>query len=253
MNTVIAVRFTQYHRGKHRAFTLVELLVTIAILAILGTILIAVVGNVRQSAKKTQSMSNLRQIGMAMNLYATENQGKLPEGYFYKKGEGERYWTWHLEPYIERLSPSNEPAENIYVSPLVDKYIKEGSLKNGSVPSTYSAHGILCPDTSNYGDEDPRINVSTISNPSELILVGEATLRSNNTYASATFKTPSAFYQRKSGINLNEPIPTDTDKNGTGGALRYRANGAALVTFVDGHVEAMEKGTVKYRNIVIAP
>jgi len=57
------------------AFTLIELLTVIAIIGILAAIIIPVVGKVRDSARDSNSRSNLRQIGMTNQLYAQENKG----------------------------------------------------------------------------------------------------------------------------------------------------------------------------------
>lgn len=58
-----------------RAFTLIELLVVIAIIAILAAILFPVFAQAKVAAKKTQSISNLKQIGLAIILYTDENDG----------------------------------------------------------------------------------------------------------------------------------------------------------------------------------
>jgi prepilin-type N-terminal cleavage/methylation domain-containing protein/prepilin-type processing-associated H-X9-DG protein len=60
------------------AFTLIELLTVIAIIGILAAILIPVVGRVRESAKASQCVSNLRQIGMAAYAFAADNEDRLP-------------------------------------------------------------------------------------------------------------------------------------------------------------------------------
>jgi len=60
-----------------RAFTLIEMLVAIAILIILAAILIPSLNSVLERAKATKDMSNLRQLAMATQLYMNDNSGVL--------------------------------------------------------------------------------------------------------------------------------------------------------------------------------
>ncbi len=64
-------------RSKH-AFTLIELLVVIAIIAILAAILVPVLAKAKERAQQAQCTSNLKQWGMAMQVYATDNNSALP-------------------------------------------------------------------------------------------------------------------------------------------------------------------------------
>jgi prepilin-type N-terminal cleavage/methylation domain-containing protein len=69
------------HHFRRPGFTLVELLVVIGIIAVLISILLPTLGRARESAKRTQCLSNLRQIAVFMNMYANQYKGVVPIGY----------------------------------------------------------------------------------------------------------------------------------------------------------------------------
>ena len=67
-------------RNRH-AFTLVELLVVIGIIAVLISILLPALGSARRSGLQAKSLNNIRQLGLGYCQYQVENRGSLPFGY----------------------------------------------------------------------------------------------------------------------------------------------------------------------------
>lgn len=92
-------------RGARRSagFTLIELLTVIAIIGILAAIIIPTVGKVRQTAKKAQCASNLRQLALGVLLYADENKGTLPRTNYDQSTPGSpnlTHWFAQIRNYV---------------------------------------------------------------------------------------------------------------------------------------------------------
>jgi prepilin-type N-terminal cleavage/methylation domain-containing protein/prepilin-type processing-associated H-X9-DG protein len=64
--------------GGLRSFTLIELLVVIAILALLAALLLPVLGRAKEQGRAAACLSNLHQIGLALQLYVDDNHNRMP-------------------------------------------------------------------------------------------------------------------------------------------------------------------------------
>jgi prepilin-type N-terminal cleavage/methylation domain-containing protein len=72
--------------GRHRGFTLIELLVVIAIIAILGSLLVPALAQAKTKARLISCMNNQRQLALAVNVYAGDNEDMTPAATFDNRG-----------------------------------------------------------------------------------------------------------------------------------------------------------------------
>lgn len=91
-----------------QAVTMMEMLVTMAIIAVLGAIGLSVSARMSQYAKNTQCLSNLRQWGVVFNLYAADNNGKFPPSFPFD--DGLRAWYNANCPLVTNYLPNDNNA-----------------------------------------------------------------------------------------------------------------------------------------------
>lgn len=144
---------------KRSAFTLVELLVVITIIALLMSILLPALSRVRKQAKAVVCQSNLKQWGLVFSLYTGDNDGYFMDGtvskgspYWWEEGGGGGMGSWWfiiLQPYCKDAK--------IRLCPTATKPYEEG----GRVP--FGAWSTPVGDSGSYG-----VNGYIINAPSEM-------------------------------------------------------------------------------------
>lgn len=102
--------------GRQRAFTLIELLVVISIIALLIGILLPALASARRVAKNSACLSQIKQIGLTLALYANDYDDYVPYSYD-DAGTvlfAENYWQRRLQPY---LTTKTSGDKNLFLCP----------------------------------------------------------------------------------------------------------------------------------------
>ncbi len=121
---------------KRQGFTLIELLVVIAIIAILAAILFPVFQKVRENARRTACLSNMKQLGLAFTQYNQDFDEASPNGVdAYCRGSG---WAGMIYPYVKStgvfLCPDDTAAPGS-VTPVSYIYNSNNVIQHSSDPN----------------------------------------------------------------------------------------------------------------------
>lgn len=215
------------HRRK--AFTLIELMVTIAIIGILASLLLTVIGKAKEKARRTVCLSNLKQLGQAFSMYLDSHNDFFPaSGSRTLYGPMPEDWVhWQagrdVNKGIAHYIGNGGVATNILRCP-VDRESRDLAMNNttNSYTFSYSFTSYALSNGVNVGMAMAKntngmklaFNANKVRNPSKKILLAE---------------------EERGGFGLNDArwIPQNN-------ALTKRHANKANVLFVDGHIETVK-------------
>ena len=130
------VSLSRTERRRPFGFTLIELLVVIALIALLAAILFPVFAKARASARETTALSNLKQIGAALQMYTADYDEHLPSRWPLWPGYGEFYWRVDGGDLPSLMKPYLRNAQ-VWYSPE-DRLSQRG-------PTSFAVNGELAP------------------------------------------------------------------------------------------------------------
>lgn len=221
------------NRRLREGFTLIELLVVMAIVAILAAILFPVFAQAKMAAKKTASLSNLRQIGLAWSMYGNDNDNMLMRVHE-SEGTKDVYWwaSWDgvtlrsneglLTPYTDGKGVQQDPTFDNKLRTVLD-LTGYGYNYFYLSPSTYSP-----PD---YVEVAVPVSEGQIGTPAETVCFATCARMNNWSYAAPT---------------LEGSTYLDPPSNNYPG-FHGRSNGVGNILWCDGHADSrrpvMRSGT----------
>jgi prepilin-type N-terminal cleavage/methylation domain-containing protein/prepilin-type processing-associated H-X9-DG protein len=218
----------RFHSGgaatRSGGFTLIELLVVIAIISLLAGLLLPVLSVAKERARRISCLNNIRQLGIALNLY-----GQYTEGYFPHRSNSNRWPNSMINDYVS-TNLLVCPSDRVNPPPASET---NDSYAADSAPRSYFINGwndyfqeVLSPaDFNNYmnGLDTQGMHDANILHPSDTILFGEKISSVGDFYMDLDEDAGNDLDRLELGRHSNTQPPTP----GRGGSNYAMADGSA--------------------------
>lgn len=212
--------------GPRRAFTLVELLVVIAVVGILASLLLPALNQGKAAARRIQCVDNLRQLGLATQMYWDENDDFTFRYQIGATNGGRLYWFGWIKPGTEGNRDFDASLGALY--PYLQGNGVEicPSLDYNNTLYKYKARGAAYGYGYNFHLGQRSINTSRIVRPADTVLMADAA-QVNDFQAPASPDNPM----------IEEFYYVDADDGAGYPNAHFRHQKQANVLLCDGHVD----------------
>lgn len=209
----------------HRGFTLVELLVVIAVVGILAALLLPALNHSKAAARRIQCVDNLRQLGLATQMFWAENEDFTFRYQIGATNGGRLYWFGWIKPSAEGDREFDATLGALYPH-LQGKGVEIcPSLDYNNTLYKFKARGAAYGYGYNLHLGQRSISTSRIVRPADTVLMADAA-QVNDFQAPASPDRPM----------LEEFYYVDADEGGGYPNAHFRHQQQANVLFCDGHV-----------------
>lgn len=216
---------TDRHR-RRAGFTLIELLVVIAIIAILASILFPVFSRAREKARSAKCISNLKQLALAIKMYADDFDEVLPPWGWNTAGEYDMVDTWDV-----RIFPYTRDSELLYCP-------SNHWGAHGSINKPYRSYAIAAWTQYSTGVVELGWDLGSFPAPSRTVMLVE-----KGAYKPGMRSDSKSENVYQAGRQQGYPGYPGCAPNISGEFSKgYRHNDGLNFAFVDGHVKFYHKG-----------
>jgi prepilin-type N-terminal cleavage/methylation domain-containing protein/prepilin-type processing-associated H-X9-DG protein len=220
-------------RTRTAAFTLIELLVVIAIIAILAAILFPVFAQAREKARQAVCLSNCRQIGLAVMMYAEDYEQSYPLYAHYPKQD--QFWFEVIQPYAKSESIFTCPSVKVRLDKAPANLVGYPAFGLNGYGANYRHVIQFGPGFASPPEMGPKA-LAALARPSETIMIADSQGEKEWT---AGLSWPQLYCTVEAG-----PINLTTEGLDKTWGLADRHSGGGNYIFADGHVRWMRREAV---------